>query len=161
MRGRENIINHKSVEVNIRVAIRSDMAAILGLVNELAVYEKEPDAVIARLAEYEAAYDEGLIHCKVAEYDDAIVGMTLSYMTFSTWKGKCIYLEDFYVQPQYRSFGIGKRLFDQFIEDAKAAGVKQVKWQVLDWNEPAIQFYERNHAVIEKNWWNCKMYFLD
>ena len=80
-------------------------------------------------------------------------------MTFSTWKGRMMYLEDFVVNPEYRGQGIGQQLFDSFIAEAKAQDCNLVKWQVLDWNEPAVRFYERNKATIEKEWWNGKIVF--
>jgi GNAT superfamily N-acetyltransferase len=87
------------------------------------------------------------------------VGMTVFYRTFSTWKGVTLYLEDFYVTPEYRQHGIGQQLFDAFVDTARQMGCRQTKWQVLDWNEPALRFYEKNGAVIEKEWWNGKIYF--
>ncbi len=143
--------------IEIRKANRDDLQSIHNLVIELAIYEKEPDAVTTTLSDYEEAFDSGLIICNVATIYDVIVGMTLSYDYFSTWNGKGFYLEDFYVQPDYRRFGLGKILFDQFLSDARERGSKIVKWQVLDWNEPAIKFYEKNHATFETNWWNCKL----
>jgi ribosomal protein S18 acetylase RimI-like enzyme len=140
----------------IREATFDDLQAIYDLVVELAVYEKEPEAVTASLADYQSALDSGLIYCRVAELDSQIVGMTLCYDYFSTWKGKGFFLEDFYIQPAYRRYGLGQRLFDQYIADAIQRGAKITKWQVLDWNEPAINFYDRNNATIEKDWWNCK-----
>jgi len=143
----------------IRKANQNDMPKIYQLVHELAVYEKEPDALKIGIKEYVEAFAEGLIDSIVAEMNGKIVGITVFYMTFSTWRGKCIYLEDFYVKPEYRKFGIGQQLFDSFLSESKSRGAKQVKWQVLDWNEIAINFYEKNKATIEKNWWNGKIYF--
>lgn len=145
--------------ITIRKATLSDIPAIYGLVVELAVFEKEPEAVTAHLADYESAYEEGLIRVHVAEDDGAVVGMTVTYMTFSTWKGKMLYLEDFYVKATHRSQGVGQRLFDAYITEAKNLGCSMVKWQVLDWNTEAIRFYERNEATIEKQWYNGKMIF--
>ena len=85
--------------------------------------------------------------------------MTLYYMTYSTWKGKMLYLEDFVVKADQRNKGIGQLLFDAFIEVAKAKKCRMVKWQVLDWNEPAIRFYEKNNATIETEWWTAKIIF--
>jgi GNAT superfamily N-acetyltransferase len=95
----------------------------------------------------------------VAELNDEILGMALYYMTFSTWRGSMLYLEDFYVSENYRSAGIGQLLFDAYINEAKERGCKMVKWEVLDWNTEAIKFYERNGAVIEKQWWKGKIIF--
>jgi GNAT superfamily N-acetyltransferase len=147
-------------QIIIRKADIKDIPAIYGLVYELAVYEKEPEAIKISVNEYLKAFEEGLIDSYVAEYVGKIVGITVFYMTFSTWRGKCLYLEDFYVQPSYRKYGIGQKLFDAYIGEAKSRGALQTKWQVLDWNEPALNFYRKNNAVIEKEWWNGKI-FLD
>jgi len=85
--------------------------------------------------------------------------MTLYYMTFSTWKGKMLYLEDFVIKKGFRRLGIGQLLFDAFLETAREKGCKLTKWQVLDWNETALKFYEKNNAIIEKDWWNGKIIF--
>ncbi len=143
----------------IRKAELQDISSIYQLVHELAVYEKEPEALKIGIKEYQEAFAEGLIDSIVAEMEGKIVGVTVFYMTFSTWRGKCLYLEDFYVQPQFRKYGIGQKLFDAYIAEAKSQGAKQTKWQVLDWNEIALKFYDKNNAVIEKNWWNGKIFF--
>ena len=143
----------------IRKAIRSDLTGILGLVKELAIFEKEEDAVKARIDDYETAFDEGLISAHVAEKDGKIIGMALYYMTFSTWKGHMLYLEDFYVTEHHRSGGVGQKLFDAYLQEAKDRGCKMVKWEVLDWNDKAIKFYKRNGATIETQWWDGKIIF--
>ncbi|MCE2790023.1 MAG: GNAT family N-acetyltransferase [Saprospiraceae bacterium] len=144
-------------ELLIRKATREELHIVRELVYELAVFEKEPDALIATSAEYEQAYDEGLIDVFVACQKDEIIGMALFYSTFSTWKGKTLYLEDFYVKPEIRNMGIGQKLFNAFLHEAKKLGARQAKWQVLDWNTEAQRFYVRNNAVLEKNWWNGKI----
>ena len=143
----------------VRVATRNDLESILGLVVELAVYEKEPDAVTATMEDYQRAFDEELISAFVAAEDGVVIGMALYYMTFSTWKGHMMHLEDFYVKKEYRSSGIGQDLFDKFIAASKERKCTMVRWQVLDWNTNATKFYERNGATVEKNWWNCKIIF--
>jgi GNAT superfamily N-acetyltransferase len=95
----------------------------------------------------------------VAELHGEMIGITVFYMTFSTWRGKCLYLEDFFVKPEYRKLGVGQKLFDAYIGEAKSKGARQAKWQVLDWNDVGLNFYSRNNAIIEKNWWNGKLYF--
>ena len=80
-------------------------------------------------------------------------------MTFSTWKGRCVYLEDFIVKSEYRSQGVGQRLYDRFLLESKKMDATMVRWQVLDWNKRAIKFYEKNKALIDTEWWNCKYYF--
>lgn len=143
----------------IRHARRSDIPAVYALVKELAAFEKAPDAVTATIPDYYDAFDRGLFHCLVVEVEGDIAGMALYYTAFSTWKGLMYYLEDFVVANRYRRLGIGQLLFDAFLDDARSRGAVMVKWQVLDWNEPAIRFYEKNHAIIEKEWWNGKIWF--
>lgn len=147
------------MDVKIRKAKLEDYSSILDLVVELAVFEEEPDAVTAKLDDYKKAFSEQLINAHVAEDNGQVVGMALYYMTFSTWKGHMLYLEDFYVKESYRSHGVGQLLFDAFIGVAKERKCKMVKWQVIDWNDKAVKFYERNGATVEKNWWNCKVIF--
>ena len=109
--------------------------------------------------DYERAFDDGLISMLVAENENAIVGMTLFYDTFSTWKGKMLYLEDFVVKAKFRSLGIGSLLFDATLTEAKKRGCALMKWQVLDWNTEATKFYIRKKAEIEKEWWNGRIIF--
>jgi GNAT superfamily N-acetyltransferase len=129
------------------------------LVRELAVYEKAEHEFIATLEDYQNDFKEGIFEVLLAEIEGEVVGMCLYYMTYSTWKGKMLYLEDFVVKQTYRQAGVGQQLFDAFIQEARAKGCRLTKWQVLDWNEPAIKFYEKNNAVIEKEWWNGKIIF--
>jgi GNAT superfamily N-acetyltransferase len=143
--------------INIRIATRNDIPALHALVGELARYEKEEDQFIASLDDYYSSFDEGVFEALVAEGPEGILGMALYYMTYSTWKGKMLYLEDFVVQEAYRRHGIGQQLFDGFLEVARTKGCRLVKWQVLDWNEPALRFYEKNKAIIEREWWNGKI----
>lgn len=145
-------------QISIRPTRRQELPDILTLVRELAIYEREPEAVTATLEDYYSAWDEGLIGSHVALFNNRIVGMTVYYMTFSTWKGKMLYLEDFYVDPQFRKLGLGQKLFDAFLHEAKTRGAKLTKWQVLDWNEPGLNFYKKNNAIIETNWWNGKIF---
>lgn len=145
------------MNIQIRKANVSDMADIYNLVYELAVFEKEPTAMTISVDEYIQAFNEKLIDAFVAVDNQKIIGIALYYMTFSTWKGKCLYLEDFYVQPAFRKDGIGQLLFDAYLTEAKLLGARQTKWQVLDWNEVGLNFYKKNNATIEKNWWNGKI----
>lgn len=145
----------------IRPCTIDDIPAMYDLVIELAIFEKEPDAVKSKPEEYVKNFNEGLIQAFVAEYEGEVVGMALYYDIFSTWYGKSLYLEDFVVKQSHRNLGIGQKLWDAFIEEAKAQGCRQVKWQVLDWNTEAVNFYYKNNATIEKGWWNGKVYFID
>ncbi len=153
-----NLSTNKTI---IRTADENDAVAILSLVRELAVYEKSEDQVTTTVEVYKQSLKEGKIFCKLAEIDSKIVGIALYYETFSTWRGLMYYLEDFIVSEKYRGLGIGKMLMDAFISEAKAANAVLVKWQVIDWNEPAIKFYENMGATIEKEWWNVKMFIKE
>ena len=147
------------MSVIIRTATLKDLPFIHNLVRELAIYEKEENEFTATLAMYENDFTENVFQSIVADVNGEIVGMVLYYLTYSTWKGKMMYLEDFVVNEKFRGRGIGKLLYDAFIQEAKDKNCMLAKWQVLDWNEPAIQFYTQNNAIIEKNWWNCKVFF--
>ena len=147
-------------EVLVRKATFQDIADIHQLVRELAVYEKAEHEFIATLEDYKAHFTENAFNALVAiTQEKEVIGMALYYPTYSTWKGKMMYLEDFVVKQSYRRRGIGSMLFEAFLEDAKQKGCQLVKWQVLDWNEPALQFYNKQSAMIEKEWWNGKIFF--
>jgi len=147
-------------EITVRKANKNDLKSIYALVKELAIYEKEPEAVTATLEDYQNDFAEGIFEANVAVDGDKIVGTTIYYMSYSTWKGKMLYLEDFVVQESYRQKGVGQLLFDAYLSVAKEKKAVMVKWQVLDWNKPALNFYARNNAIIERNWWSGKI-FLD
>lgn len=144
--------------MTIRPATEADIPAIHALVYELAVYEKEPEAVVTTPEEYLADFRAGLFSALVAEVDGQIAGMMLYFMAYSTWKGKMLYLDDFVVNEAYRRYGIGQKLYDAFLAEAQRRGCRIAKWQVLDWNEPAINFYRKNEAIIETGWWNVKVF---
>lgn len=145
--------------MHIRLAERKDLPAIHELVRELAIYEKAEQEFVASLEDYQNDFDAGIFEVLLAEEEQEIMGMTLYYMTYSTWKGRMLYLEDFVIKENYRQQGLGQALFDAFLAKAKEKGCRLVKWQVLDWNEPAVKFYEKNNALIEKEWWNGKIIF--
>ena len=147
------------MEVSIRKGKPTDVEAAYDLVYQLAVFEKEPESLIATRDMYHAAFQNGDFDFFIAEYDEKIVGMALFYQAFSTWRGKMLHLEDFIVLPEYRNKGIGQALFDRFVHTARALDCKMVKWEVLDWNDGAIRFYKRNNATIETRWWNGKIIF--
>lgn len=130
------------------------MPQVLGLIKELATFEREPDAVVVTVEELEKEGfgETPLFKCFVAEVEHKIVGMALVYFRFSTWKGRTIHLEDLIVNNEMRGTGIGSALYQQVLKYAKSQGVKRVEWVVLDWNEGAIKFYERSGAKILKDW---------
>ena len=151
----------KDSVIFIRKAKREDLPEVLNLVKELAIYEKEPDAVTASIEEYQELFDQGWYEGLLAISEDKIIGIAIYYKTFSTWKGKMLYLEDLVVTQSLRSKGVGQKLFDEVLKTAKDMGCALLKWQVLDWNDPAIKFYEKNKAIIEKEWWNGKIILDD
>lgn len=146
--------------MTIRDATFADLPAIHQLVGELAEYENARPAFTASLEDYQQNFQKGVFQAHVAEAADGkIVGMTIFYITYSTWKGPMLYLEDFVVQQDQRGKGIGQQLFKAFLDEAHRRECRMVKWQVLDWNEPAVKFYELQGATIEKEWWNAKIIF--
>ena len=147
------------IQVNIRKAVSTDMRAVLELVRELAVYEKAPDAVTADLDLYARSFAEGLFEALVAETDAGIVGTAIFYPRFSTWKGPMLHLEDFIVKRALRGQGIGTALFDRFLETARERDAKMVIFQVLNWNTPAMNFYDKYDVVYDKEWIDAKIYF--
>ncbi len=146
--------------MTIRLAEKADLPAIYALVKELALYEKAPESVTATLIDYEKDFDDKIFESIVAEINGEIVGMALYYMAYSTWRGRMLYLEDFVVKESVRKAGIGKLLFDRVLEIAREKKAILLKWQVLDWNEPALNFYKKYDAIIEDEWLNGKL-FLD
>ena len=148
-------------DIKIRTGIPADLPAVHQLVRELAIYEKEEAAFTASLEDYEQDFADGVFECLVAEVEGQVVGMALYYLTYSTWKGRMLYLEDFVVGEAHRGKGIGQLLFDAYLAKAKDLRCRIVKWQVLDWNEPAIRFYQKNGAIIETNWYNAKLFMKD
>ena len=127
-------------DINIRLATKEDLSQIMDLVRELAEYENEPDAVTASLQDYEDSFSNGIFNVLVAESAKAIIGIALYYYSFSTWRGKAMYLEDFIVKKSWRRRGVGQLLFDRFLDEARSLGCKMVRWQVLYWNELALGF---------------------
>ncbi|MDH3651950.1 MAG: GNAT family N-acetyltransferase [Saprospiraceae bacterium] len=147
------------MSVIIRKAVASDLLSILELVKELAVYEQSGDQVLASLADYEEAFSDKVFDALVADENHLVVGAALYYLTWSTWRGRMYYLEDFIVSKDHRQKGIGQLLFDAFLNEAKEKKCALVKWQVLEWNQPALDFYKKNDATIERDWWNGKILF--
>lgn len=147
----------------IRDAVKEDMPQVLNLIKELAIFEKEPDAVEinVEVLEREGFGENALFTCFVADAStplsdgsskSEIVGAALVYFRFSTWKGRMLHLEDLIVKEEERGNGIGEALYKKVMEFAYNRGLKRVAWDVLDWNEGAIRFYERSGAKLMKDW---------
>ena len=145
--------------VIIRKGTEADIEQTLGLVKELADYEKASQEVEVTPEEMLAwgFGEDKQFDFFVAEDNKLIIGMALYYYKYSTWKGKCLFLEDIIVTQTERSKGIGKLLFEQVALIAKAEKVRRMEWQVLDWNEPAISFYEKYKTNFDAEWLNCKL----
>ena len=147
------------MDIRIRRALSADLPGIHALVRELAAYERAEDEFVASLEDYRRDFEAGVFEALVAEQPgQGLLGMALYYLAYSTWKGRMLFLEDFVVREAYRRHGIGQQLFDAFLLEASCKGCRLVKWQVLDWNEPALAFYAKNKAAIEKGWWNGKIF---
>lgn len=145
-------------QIELRPAEESDLENIFTLVKALAEYERAPDEVTAHLKDYRENFKT--VFDAFVAYDGArCVGMALYYWNFSTWKGKMLYLEDFFVEPEYRRCGLGKLLFEAVVEKGRSEGAALMKWQVLDWNQLAIDFYKKYNVVLEDNWLNGKILF--
>ncbi len=147
------------MNVIVRKGERKDIPAVLTLIKELALFEKAPNEVTNTEAamERDGFGDQPVFRLLVAEVDDYIAGMAIYFLKYSTWKGKGVYLDDIVVNENYRGKGIGKKLFDAVILDAQESGAVQLHWQVLDWNEPAINFYHKYNAAMDAEWINCKL----
>ena len=144
----------------IRNAEPGDEKDILLLIQELAVYEKEPDAVENTAEEIHShLFDDGICDAFVAVKKDEIIGFALYYTSYSTWKGKCLYLEDLYVKAKMRRSGAGKKLFDKVADVARSKKVRRMEWQVYDWNQPAINFYLKLNAKLNNEWLNGRIEF--
>ena len=147
------------MSVNIRYAKLEDCERMLELIKELALYEKAPEEVTVTLDEFkDAGFGNNLVwKAFVAEIDEKIEGFALYYTRYSTWKGCRLYLEDFIVTEKMRGQGIGKLLFEEVLKEAKNNNYSGVVWQVLDWNQPAINFYNKYNAQIEDGWLNASL----
>jgi GNAT superfamily N-acetyltransferase len=147
--------------MTIRIATPEDMTAVLGLIQELAIFEKEPDAVLITVEDLkrDGFGEKPLFHVFVAEVpsesvntSSEIVGIALYYYRYSTWKGKTIHLEDLIVKEQMRGKGIGMALYSEIIKQGKKDKVRRIEWNVLDWNTPAVEFYKNSGAKVLDDW---------
>ncbi len=148
-------------EVTIREGRKQDVPEVFDLVKELAVFENAPEQVTNTITQLEEdGFGENPIYgLFVAEKDDRIVGISLFYYRYSTWKGKRLYLEDIIVTESERGKGIGRQLMDRTIEYARESQCTGMMWQALDWNQPALDFYEKYGATFDNEWVNCHLDF--
>lgn len=138
----------------IRDACKEDMEQVLTLIKELASFEKEPHAVEVAVQDLvnDGFGKNRLFHCFVAEKENNIVGIAMVYPRYSTWKGPVIHLEDLIVAQSMRGSGLGTALLDEVVKYGHGLGVKRISWEVLDWNEAAIKFYEKKGAKVMRDW---------
>lgn len=150
-----------STAIIIRKAVKEDCTAMLQLVHKLAEYEKAPEQVTVTLDHFiESGFGPNPVWWAfVAETEDRIVGMALYYIRYSTWKGQRMYLEDIIVNENMRGKGIGAKLMDTLIAECREKKFSGMMWQVLDWNEPAINFYKKYNANFDGEWINCSINF--
>lgn len=145
---------------HVRKATAEDMEQVHALIHELAVYEKAEDEVLTTPAQLRADGfgDNALFEAFVAENEEGrVVGIAFFYTGYSTWKGKKLYLDDLVVTQAYRRKGVGQRLFERVVAHAHEVGAQQLRWHVLDWNTPAINFYKKIEARLEDDWITCKL----
>lgn len=145
--------------LQIRKGVVEDLPQVLNLIKELAAYEKAPDEVVVTIDEM---ISWGFGKDKVFDFfvaieNDRVIGLALYYFKYSTWKGRCLFLEDIIVTEPYRGKGLGKKLFEKVAKVAKMEKVRRMEWQVLDWNEPAINFYKKYPSHLDGEWINCKL----
>ena len=148
------------MEITIRPAVKDDCQRIMELVQELATYEKEPEAVTVSFDHFvnSGFGDQPVWWALVATVDGKVEGFALYYIRYSTWKGQRMYLEDLVVTEQQRRKGLGQLLFDELIHVAKEKQFTGITWQVLDWNEPAIHFYKKlGEVTFDSGWLNCAL----
>jgi len=145
--------------IQIRSAIKEDCPRLLELIQELADYEKAPEEVIVTLEHFtESGFGlHPVWWAFVAEVDGMVEGFALYYIRYSTWKGQRMYLEDLIVTDKMRGKGLGKLLFDRLLEEVKEKNFQGMVWQVLDWNQPAINFYKKYNAAFDAGWVNCSV----
>ncbi len=149
------------MNISIRKGLKSDLSEALNLIRELAIYENAPNEVSLTIEELEIdGFGENpIFNFFVAEVEGKVVGISLYYIKYSTWKGKCVFLEDIIVTEKFRQHGIGKRLFSAVVEVSEKMKVPRLEWQVLNWNKPAIKFYEKLNSEFDDEWINCRLTF--
>ena len=148
-----------AMQATVRKGTKEDMPAVHALISELAHYEKAPHEVTNTVEDMlrDGFGESPVFHCLVAEVGGKIVGMAIYFIKYSTWKGKGVYLDDIVVTESCRGKGIGHALFNRLAHESLLLGAKQLHWQVLDWNEPAIRFYQKYSTTLDSEWINCKL----
>ena len=147
------------MDIIIRKGNKEDLPQVFDLIMELAEFEKAPhevDNTVEQMME-DGFGKQPVFGFIVAVLDEKIIGLSLYYYRYSTWKGKLLYLEDLIVTEEYRKNGIGKRLLDATVREALKLNCTGMQWQVLDWNEPAIEFYKKLGASFDAEWVNCRL----
>lgn len=147
------------MNISTRQGTVADIPAIFELVKELAIYERALNQVTNNIEKMTRDYNEKLFDFFVAEVDSEIIGLSLYYFRYSTWKGKRLYMEDIIVTEEMRGNGIGKILFDATVAAAKQTGCTGMLWQVLDWNTSAVGFYRKYGTNFDNEWINCSLDF--
>lgn len=144
---------------NIRKGTPQDIPDAFRLIQELAKYEKAlPEVKTSVESMLEDGFGkEPAFKLLVATIEETVVGIALYFPHYSTWKGRCLYLDDLVVGEEYRGNGIGEALIEGLKEEARAMNAQRILWQVLEWNEPAIRFYKRLNATLDEEWINCKL----
>jgi GNAT superfamily N-acetyltransferase len=137
----------------IRKGVETDLEHVLNMVKELAIFEGAPEEVSNTLEMMQSQRD--LFDFHIAEINNHYVGFALYHYTYSTWKGKSLYLEDLFVRASHRGKGIGSALLNLVFNVAYNNNCQRLRWQVLDWNQSAIAFYKKRGATISSEWLNC------
>lgn len=147
------------MKIEVRKGKREDLNGALKLIKELAVYENAPNEVVVTVEQMQnwGFGSEKIFDFFVLLKDSEIIGLALYYYKYSTWKGKCVFLEDIVITEHERKNGYGKLLFNEVVKVAKHEGVERMEWQVLNWNTPAIQFYKKYNAIMDDEWINGKL----
>lgn len=145
--------------ITLRIATSDDCPRMMELIHELALFERAPEEVTVTLDEFvEAGFGAKPVwKAFLAEAEGQIIGMAIYYIRYSTWKGQRLYLEDLIITEAWRGKGAGRMLFNRLIQEAHELGFNGMVWQVLDWNEPAIKFYNTYESGIEAGWLNAAL----
>jgi len=147
------------MKIQIREGVKKDLPSVLGLIKELADYQNSLEEVTITLEnlENDGFGDHPWYWFLIAENDNEIIGLSFYFIRYSTWKGKVLFLEDFVIKGEYRGQGVGSKLFEETLNICKEQGLNGMIWQVLDWNNSAIEFYKQYNAKISKEWLNGKL----